>query len=277
MTKKKIIITVIIIITIIVGAIAFFYFKNKKTVKPSGIGQETEVAQKEEKKLDPSYEYYQKMSKAIKGKDVKLCDVFIEPMRSKCVYNIANAANDSEYCWEARDEGIKEECEELFVYKKTVAGDDINRCLNLTVENFKAQCLNEFFWQWDDSGKCSVLTADVKQECEDVINKKIAFQKGDEEICDKIGNENLKLDCLVAITGKKEREKDSDNDGLMDSQERSYGADPFKIDTDNDGLGDGEEVDKYHTDPVSPDTDGDGYKDGEEVKKGYNPKGEGLL
>ncbi|MFB6225798.1 MAG: hypothetical protein ABEJ02_00425 [Candidatus Paceibacteria bacterium] len=48
--------------------------------------------------------------------------------------------------------------------------------------------------------------------------------------------------------------KDSDNDGLTNSEEKKYGTDPNK-----------------------KDTDGDGYSDGEEVANGYNPTGEGKL
>ncbi|MCW1930149.1 MAG: calcium-binding protein [Candidatus Kerfeldbacteria bacterium] len=41
---------------------------------------------------------------------------------------------------------------------------------------------------------------------------------------------------------------DSDNDGLTDAQERTYG-----------------------TSAHNSDTDGDGYSDGEEVRSGYSP------
>ena len=47
-------------------------------------------------------------------------------------------------------------------------------------------------------------------------------------------------------------------------------------DTDEDGLTDTEEA-TYGTEIDNPDTDGDGYKDGEEVHGGYNPLGEGEL
>lgn len=49
------------------------------------------------------------------------------------------------------------------------------------------------------------------------------------------------------------------------------------IDSDNDGLLDTEEIMRYGTDKNNPDTDGDGYKDGEEVENGFNPLGEGKL
>lgn len=48
------------------------------------------------------------------------------------------------------------------------------------------------------------------------------------------------------------------------------------LDSDNDGLIDLEEL-SFGTDLNNPDTDGDRYSDGEEVKNGYNPNGPGKL
>lgn len=56
-------------------------------------------------------------------------------------------------------------------------------------------------------------------------------------------------------------EKDSDLDGLSDSEEiRIYKTNPNKVDTDDDGLTDKEEV-ELGTDPNKADSDGDGLKD----------------
>jgi len=72
-------------------------------------------------------------------------------------------------------------------------------------------------------------------------------------------------------------EKDSDNDGLSDKEERLLGTDPYNFDTDGDGLTDYAEVRIYKTDPLNPDTDGDGYSDGDEVINGFDPnKGGGA-
>ncbi|GEM_PF-5497972 len=47
-------------------------------------------------------------------------------------------------------------------------------------------------------------------------------------------------------------------------------------DSDGDGLSDTDEI-YYGSDQNNPDTDGDSYKDGDEVKNGYDPRGSGKL
>jgi outer membrane protein OmpA-like peptidoglycan-associated protein len=78
----------------------------------------------------------------------------------------------------------------------------------------------------------------------------------------------LSLGLNIPLSGN----PDSDNDGLLDKEEKSLGTDPKNPDTDGDGLKDGEEVLKYKTDPLLKDTDHDGLSDGDEVLKyGINP------
>lgn len=67
--------------------------------------------------------------------------------------------------------------------------------------------------------------------------------------------------------------RDTDFDGLDDSQEQTYGTDPNDADSDDDGLKDSEEVLTYATDPLDSDTDNDTLSDGQEVKVlGTDPK-----
>lgn len=63
------------------------------------------------------------------------------------------------------------------------------------------------------------------------------------------------------------KDKDSDQDGLLDSQEAVYGTNPYDPDTDKDGLSDGVEVASWKTNPLSVDTDKDGLSDGIETGK----------
>lgn|GEM_PF-4794594 len=58
-------------------------------------------------------------------------------------------------------------------------------------------------------------------------------------------------------------EIDTDGDGLLDSQEKEFGTDPFSRDTDADGLTDNQEI-KIGVDPLKRDTDNDGIIDSED-------------
>ena len=68
------------------------------------------------------------------------------------------------------------------------------------------------------------------------------------------------------------QQKDSDGDGLLDTEELQIGSNPNVIDTDFDGLDDYSEVRARGTNPIEKDTDGDGLTDGEEIKIGSDPK-----
>jgi transglutaminase-like putative cysteine protease len=64
--------------------------------------------------------------------------------------------------------------------------------------------------------------------------------------------------------------RDSDGDGLTDSQELILRTNATLADTDGDGLTDSQEL-NLGTDPLMKDTDGDGLSDGMEAEMGTNP------
>ena len=64
--------------------------------------------------------------------------------------------------------------------------------------------------------------------------------------------------------------KDTDGDGLTDSEEEDFGSDPEVSDSDGDGVSDADEFD-LGLDPNSTDSDGDGYLDGWEITEGTDP------
>lgn len=75
------------------------------------------------------------------------------------------------------------------------------------------------------------------------------------------------------VFGKNGYVKDSDNDGIRDSDEDDiYRTDPEKADTDGDRVSDNKEIFLYKTDPLKADSDGDGVSDGDELYTfGTNP------
>lgn len=256
-------------IVIAVGFWQLYYFYKNKKDEGKKTDKEQAVEQKQDGITDENHKYYQKMSKAVKERSVEQCAEFAPPVGDECVYNIANTSQNEKFCEAINDKEIKKRCYESFVYQSAVNGDDSGLCASLTAADFRVQCYEEFFWRLGDTKNCSSFSGDLKIRCVDIVYKNISFQKGDQSICEKISDSGLKDDCLVATANK---EEDSDGDGLPDSQELSYGIDPFKADTDGDGINDWEEMSKYRTNPQAADTDGDGYNDGDEVRRGYNPK-----
>ncbi len=73
---------------------------------------------------------------------------------------------------------------------------------------------------------------------------------------------------LVAAPAAGAQVTDGDRDGIEDSSEGFYGADPQKADTDGDILTDGFEVYEFGSSPGVADSDGDGLNDYQEWVKG---------
>ena len=83
----------------------------------------------------------------------------------------------------------------------------------------------------------------------------------------------IKDDMLTGlITNKSEDPNlDSDNDGIIDTEEAKLGTNPNLIDSDFDGLSDYYEINISKTDPLKADTDDDGLNDGNELELGLDP------
>lgn len=269
--EKKIIIFFVIIILIIAG---FFivYFKSKifKLAGPNNAdinnGQSTAPIEGDEFTIYPPSVPAGNTEECEKEKDAG--------KKNLCYFSLAIYDNKIEFCDKIlNDENLFAECKDSLKYNEIILSGDVYRCKELA-ESKQDACQNEFFRSWKDINSCTGLDGELKTNCNDIINHKKAYQEGDEKICDSIGNEVLKSDCLGAVSKK---EKDADNDGIDNSDEKSYGTDLFKADTDDDGLNDYDEIFVYFTNPRLADTDGDGHKDGDEVKNGYNPMGQGKL
>lgn len=70
---------------------------------------------------------------------------------------------------------------------------------------------------------------------------------------------------------EKTEDLDTDQDGLMDQDEKKKRTNPNEIDTDNDGLSDYYEIKESKTNPIEKDTDLDGILDGHEVSVNEDP------
>lgn len=83
-------------------------------------------------------------------------------------------------------------------------------------------------------------------------------------------------DTVEALYTANPENADTDGDGHTDGEEVRAGYDPLqkegnpRLDSDGDGLPENEEC-QWKSDPFIADSDGDGFKDGDEVKNGFDP------
>ena len=279
MSKEKKFLLIILVFLLFSSLIGFLFWKNKAKSGADKVGQSTDQENikmdgiSEEKGENLNYDR-DLLDKAILEKNPDYCEKLKVSSSDDCFYSLASAIGDVEFCQEIKNSDYKTKCIESFEYRTIISGSDVKKCSKLTNEELRSQCQQEFFWQWDDLSLCLGFDEEAKNMCQDIIYRKIALEKGDESFCDNVVDGSLKTECQSSIENKP---KDSDNDGLSDVEERSYGTDVLKSDSDKDGLTDWEEVRKYLTDPNDSDTDNDNYSDGDEVKRGFNPNGVGSL
>ncbi|WP_126428384.1 lipase family alpha/beta hydrolase [Brevibacillus marinus] len=102
---------------------------------------------------------------------------------------------------------------------------------------------------------------------DDVVSKQVLNEDGQQttEMIDPDPLSDTKHNLQVAD------EKDTDGDGLTDSQETLLGTDLSSEDSDSDGLTDYIEVREYGTSPIESDSDNDGLMDAEEISLETNP------
>jgi len=276
MTKKiKIIsLSLLLILVIIITVGVFYWLKNNKQSPISPTKKKPPVANNTN-----NGKQYNAYNEALLKKSIQSClSLEGKGYLKSCLMGLALQSKDQSVCKNFPEDVDQKECIERILLKNYTAGNDVAKCLTLQIENIKKTCIDEIISNtWENPDKCKDLPSQYIKNCQDTINNKNAFKKKDTTICKNIFNEALAKDCESNIKTIKKINKDSDGDGLSDSQELSYGTKPFNNDTDRDGLKDGEEIFKYGTNPKNPDTDGDGYGDGDEVKAGFNPAGKGKL
>ena len=263
--NKKNIITIFILMSVVIGAgIAYYFFRSENSGSVSSEDPE-EIKRRQD---------YETAKKAALEKKIEYC-YGLDPGRiDECIFAVAKNGNNTAVCDNIVEDGLRAECRESIAYDGIIEGENIKRCSELKIGKLYSQCLLSFFWKWDSPEKCSEAEEEDRADCMDIINKKRAYQDNDEGKCDDINDDSLKDDCFTVL---KSKPKDSDGDELLDSDEISYGTNPYSADTDGDGLSDLEELKTYFTDPRAADTDNDGFSDGDEVRSGYNPKGDGKL
>ncbi len=262
--KNKIFVIAAIIILLIAAAVGLIFYygyqQNKNIENKLLIERNQELEKIKKRQAD-----YETIRQASMAKDDQKCRSLEGDAKDDCFYKIANDNLEVKYCAEIINGETKKQCQDIFIYNNTIKNGDSQMCFALRTNFYKNNCLAYFFSRLGDLKDCEKFTAGDKILCQDIVNKQKAYVENNIKMCDNIADKFMQNDCRQVINSKP---KDSDNDGLTDSEELSYGTDPFKADMDGDGLNDLEELKIYRIDPKNPDSDGDGIKDGEAVKRG---------
>ncbi|NTU99046.1 hypothetical protein HGA64_03510 [Candidatus Falkowbacteria bacterium] len=282
MPNKKIHLAIagLLAISLVLGA---FYFFSHNSDKLLGNIKQTKLSPEEQRKqaelvqaetVKKQNEDYVKLRQIEAEKKAEGCKALgNNDLIDDCYYKLANEFQREEDCDRISSSSVKIRCHDLFAYIKAQQGVDPQKCLAL-VNEFKDPCLDGFFLSFVTSDKCDQFEPAIRTRCMNIFKSREAYSKGDSTLCSSVSDKTLRANCQSQTAAKP---KDTDGDGISDSQERAYGTTPFDKDTDQDGLSDYEEIFTYHTNARKLDTDGDGHSDGDEVKNSFNPCGNGKL
>lgn len=232
--NKKTLFIIISSLAILIFALVIYLFVfHKNTLfKNSSLNNSNNVAhdkQAEIAKEKVAYDNYQKNLTVVYAKNIDLCQTLVEDDEiNECLDAIAVQANRKDYCERIKnDDKLKTQCLDSIDFMNISWSKDANLCDTLVDSVLKENCYEEYFSKLDNLSQCDIVKDATRQKhCQDIINKR------------------LKSLAAVQVTIK-----DSDNDGLPDDVEISYGTNPFKTDTDGDGVNDYEEINTYQTNP----------------------------
>lgn len=248
--KQKIIISIILLLLFCLGLFYFVYSKKNKISNNNdgyvdfvSLNSLTDNSLKE--KSDIENKAYMALRAVQMQKNVENCKFLRKKDQNICFFDFASSNNDKKYCEFIDKKEIRDACLETFVYNEAIDSKNIKNCYNIATSSTEL-CLYEYFRNFNDINDCSVLEEGDKQKCLDSVNGIQAYKTGDGRLCNLVVDNSLKNSCKQAVENKP---VDSDNDGISDSMERSYGTNPFNPDTDDDGYSDGDEIRNGH-DPL---------------------------
>lgn len=245
--KKTIIISGSILFILLIALIYLIIIK--KSPKPNinlNVKTATELEIEKERQ---AYDDYQVQQGAIYSKNIEKCaEIGKEKKVNECINDIAVQSGKKDYCEKiSGDDTLKKDCLNAIDYMTISWGNDANLCNNLSDSVYVENCFQEYFVKLDSTVKCDLIKDETrKQQCANIVNKRLATVFNQPKACDLISDLKLKEDCKISISVIP---KDSDKDGLSDEIELSFGTNPFKADTDGDGVNDYDEINKYHTNP----------------------------
>ena len=245
--NKKVIYITGAVILLVVMVVIFIM------LKPGSQGGATvdQISQAELQKTKDKqlYEDYQNNLALVYAKNIDKCNELGKADKiNECVNDIAVSSKRKDYCEKITDAKLKNECLDSIDYMNYSWGNDPNLCDNLSNATHKDNCYNEYFIKLVNPDECnSVKDETLKTQCRDTVNNRLGTVLNQPEACESIMDNILKQACKANKTVPLE---DSDNDGLPNDLEMSFGLSPFQADTDSDGVSDYDEINKNHTNPL---------------------------
>lgn len=272
MLNNKLKIVLLIIIVAIIGVMSFLFFQQKNKIILTQNKNDSTLIIEKLKNLYPDITDNQLQSYIEISKNPSILPCLDKDDKKLCISSIAFISKQTNFCAGLVDNDSQFICSNIIL--SNFFEEQQSNCESLTPYETKVKCISTIFSFYRNMDDCSTIVEEnIKKTCEDIINYKRTFNTSDGNLCNDIIDADLKSYCIDEI-GKYE---DTDKDGVSNIREQELGINPYIADTDNDGLMDGEERYKYFSEPLNNDSDNDGFGDGEEVKNGYNPNGQGLL
>jgi hypothetical protein len=213
------------------------------------------------------------LRQAIAEKDASYCQQLTEMNPEQCLFDMTAALNDDQYCQNITAADLKTQCLEIIIFRQAITAGSLIDCNQITNLELNSQCIKQIISTQTNVDFCNSIEGSDQAFCNDSVAANQAIAKQDIAECDNISDTTTRGNCQTVI---KALPQDSDKDGLPDSQERSYGLNPFAADTDADGVDDYQEASQYQTDPRQADTDKDGVNDGLEIVAGSDPLDENI-
>lgn len=222
----------------------------KKNIAQQEVNNSINKIQLEKNLEKQAYDDYQKNLAATYQKNVDGCQVFGKQKSiNECINSIAVQAQRKGYCEKlSGDDKLKKECLDAIDYIIISWGNDPNKCSSLSTVFMQDNCYKEYFAKLNDVSQCEVVNDNNKKlQCNDIVNERQALVFNKPEACNLINDMLVKESCQKNIIAPP---LDTDQDGLPNDIELSFGTNPLKADTDNDGVSDYDEINKYHTNPL---------------------------
>lgn len=246
--KVFLIITVslLVLLLVIIVGINLVKINNTKQEIYNSINK-TQLEKNLEKQV---YNDYQKLLAATYQKNVDGCQAFVKLKSvNECINSVAVQSHRKDYCEKiTANDTLKNECLDAIDYIIISWGDDPNKCSTLSSLFAQDNCFKEYFVKLNNLNQCDAVNDNTRKlQCSDLVNERQALVFNKPEACNLITDELLKNNCQKNIIVPP---LDTDQDGLPDDIELSFGTNPLKADTDSDGISDYNEINKYHTNPL---------------------------